>query len=203
VPADIDVRPVRHRDVRTAGQVLARAFFDDPVTAWMVPDSGTRAKGLRRGFTTLGRLHFLPRGGSEVATRQGEIGGATMWDPPGQRKSSRLEQLLMMPGMLWAFGRRAPAMEQLMELMEENHPEEPHWYLMIIGTDPTVRGAGFGQALMNSRLQRCDEEHAPAYLEASKPELPAYYMRFGFEVTGEIQLPNGGPKMWPMWRAAR
>ena len=22
-------------------------------------------------------------------------------------------------------------------------------------------------------------------------------MRFGFEVTGEIKLPNGGPSMWP------
>ncbi len=56
---------------------------------------------------------------------------------------------------------------------------------------------------MHSRLDRCDEENAPAYLEASKPELVPYYSRFGFEVTAQIKLPNGGPTMWPMWRAAR
>jgi predicted N-acetyltransferase YhbS len=84
--------------------------------------------------------------------------------------------------------------------MEANHPKEPHWYLMLLGTDPAVRGAGFGQQLMRSRLDRCDAEGAPAYLENSNPANEAYYLRFGFEVTGEMQLPNGGPKMWPMWR---
>jgi hypothetical protein len=56
---------------------------------------------------------------------------------------------------------------------------------------------------MRSRLDRCDAEHAPAYLENSNPKNDAYYQRFGFEVTGEIKLPDGGPSMWPMWRAAR
>ena len=56
---------------------------------------------------------------------------------------------------------------------------------------------------MRSRLDRCDAEDAPAYLENSKPENGPYYLRFGFEVTGEIKLPDGGPSMWPMWRAPR
>ena len=61
-------------------------------------------------------------------------------------------------------------------------------------------GKGYGQALMESRLDRIDAEHAPAYLESSKSENVAYYQRFGFEVTGEIVLSNGGPTLWPMWR---
>jgi hypothetical protein len=28
------------------------------------------------------------------------------------------------------------------------------------------------------------------------------YQSFGFEVTGEIRLPDG-PTLWPMWRKAR
>ena len=44
---------------------------------------------------------------------------------------------------------------------------------------------------MRSRLDRCDGEHAPAYLEASKAELVPYYQRFGFEQIGEIQIPDG------------
>jgi predicted GNAT family N-acyltransferase len=66
-----------------------------------------------------------------------------------------------------------------------------------------VRGKGFGQVLMESRLDRVDAEHAPAYLESTKHENIAYYQRCGFEVTGEIVLPEGGPTMWPMWRAPR
>ena len=86
--------------------------------------------------------------------------------------------------------------------MQAVHPEEPHWYLAIIGSDPTVRGSGCGHALMRSRLDRCDAEHAPAYLESSNPDNIPYYNRFGFEVTGEIVMPDG-PTLWPMWRQPR
>jgi predicted GNAT family N-acyltransferase len=109
----------------------------------------------------------------------------------------------MKPTFVTAFRSRIVAAQKVADVMKESHPEEPHWYLMIIGTDPSVRGKGFGQALMRSRLDRCDDEHAPAYLEASKPELVPYYQRFGFEVSGEINLPDGGPNMWPMWRTPR
>ena len=109
----------------------------------------------------------------------------------------------MMPSFLLAMGGRTARGRQIAELMKKRHPSEPHWYLAVIGSDPTVRGGGFGQALMQSRLDRVDAEHAPAYLESSNPDNIPYYMRFGFEVTGEIELPDGGPSMWPMWRAPR
>ena len=56
---------------------------------------------------------------------------------------------------------------------------------------------------MESGLLRCDADYAPAYLESSNPENIGYYERFGFRVTGEIQLPDGGPSLWPMWRDPR
>jgi GNAT superfamily N-acetyltransferase len=195
--------PTRRPDIRELSGVLGRAFYDDPVTVWMLPNNNARAKAMPRAFAAMARHHFLAGGGAEVASRDGVIGGATLWDPPGRWQTTPREEWLMKPGFLWAFRSRVRSTEQLLELMKDNHPEEPHWYLMIIGTDPTVRGAGFGQQLMRSRLDRCDQEHAPAYLEASKPDLVPYYSRFGFEVTGEITLPDGGPKMWPMWRNPR
>ena len=110
---------------------------------------------------------------------------------------------MMIPGILLAMGGRTARGRQIAELMKTQHPEEPHWYLAVIGSDPNVRGGGFGQALMRSRLDRVDAEHAPAYLESSKFDNIAYYERFGFEVTGEITLPDGGPMLWPMWRQPR
>jgi predicted N-acetyltransferase YhbS len=107
-----------------------------------------------------------------------------------------------MPGLLMAFGSSLQRGLVVEEMMKEVHPEEPHWYLAIIGSDPNVRGKGYGQALMRSRLDRCDAEHAPAYLESSNPDNVPYYQRFGFEVTGEIAVPDG-PTLIPMWRPAR
>ena len=199
----IDVRPLGRNDVRDAARVLANAFYDDPVTSWMLPDDSSRLKALTRAFAPLARHHFVPRAGSEVGVRDGTVGAATLWDPPGQRKHGLVEQLITTPTMLWAFRTRVPASMRVMELMEKHHPEEPHWYLMLLGSDPSVRGAGFGHALMRSRLDRCDAEGSPAYLENSNPKNESYYLRFGFEIIGEIKLPDGGPPLWPMWRTPR
>ena len=198
-----EARPARKADIRALSQTLGRAFYDDPVTMWMLPDDGLRAARLPRLFATLTRHHHLAGGGVEVACDETAIGAAALWDPPNRWQHSARAQLGMLPSLIRTFGVRTPGARELIELMKRHHPEEPHWYLAVIGSDPTVRGKGYGQALMRSRLDRCDAEHCPAYLESSKPENVPYYERFGFTVTGEITLPNGGPTLWPMWRAPR
>jgi len=196
------VRPATRRDVPAMSRTLGRAFYDDPVMMWMLPDADVRKRKLHKLFASLTTHHHLARGGVEVATDGDGIGGAALWDPPGEWKTTRAEELRAMPGLLLAFGTSLRRGLEVEELMKAAHPEEPHWYLAIIGSDPDVRGEGFGQALMSSRLDRCDAEHAPAYLESSNPDNVPYYQRFGFEITGEIAVPNG-PKLIPMWRQAR
>jgi predicted N-acetyltransferase YhbS len=199
----IELRPARRSDIPALGRVLARAFQDDPVFRWLVPDAGTRAAVTPGFFAAMTRHHFLSGGGVEVAHSDNVIGGATLWDPPGRWQQQPHEQLAMLPAVLRAFRGRLGAARALSEEMKKNHPEEPHWYLAVIGSDPTVRGAGYGQALMHSRLERCDAEGAPAYLESSHPDNIPYYQRFGFDLMGEFPAPGGGPSLWPMWRQPR
>ena len=85
----VDVRPARKPDVRELAGVLGRAFYDDPVTMWMIPNNNERAKAMPRVFATMTRHHFLAGGGAEVASRDGVIGGAALWDPPGRWKMAR------------------------------------------------------------------------------------------------------------------
>jgi hypothetical protein len=55
---------------------------------------------------------------------------------------------------------------------------------------------------MRPVLEVCDRDAMPAYLEATSEGNKRLYLRHGFEVTGEIKLPDG-PSMWPMWRTPR
>jgi GNAT superfamily N-acetyltransferase len=208
-------RPATPADINALSQTLGRAFFDDPVMCWMLPNADLRRRKLHRLFAALTRHHHLPRGGVEVASVRSPgslrscppdgdgIGGAALWDPPGEWQSIRGEEFRAIPGLFLAFGMALRRGLAVTELMKKVHPEEPHWYLAIIGSDPDVRGKGVGHVLMQSRLDRCDAEHAPAYLESSNPANVPYYQRFGFEATGEITLPDGGPSLIPMWRRPR
>jgi GNAT superfamily N-acetyltransferase len=199
----VDVRPAARADIGELSRVLARAFFEDPVTRWEVPDDKVRRTKLHHLWAALIRHHHLAGGGVEVATHNGTISAAAVWDPPGRWDYRRRESLRMMPRLVWAFGWDQSRSEALTEAMKNVHPHEPHWYLAIVGSDPRIRPKGFGHALMRSRLDRCDAEGLPAYLESTNPDNVPYYRRFGFEVTGEIPLPLGGPNLVPMWREPR
>ena len=199
----IDVRPARRTDVPALAQVLGRAFREDPVMAWLQPDAAKRAAAFPGFFGAIARHHVLAGGGAEVATSDTGITAAALWDPPGRWGQHPREQIAMLPAVVRAFRGRLGVARALSDAMRAAHPEEPHWYLAIIGSDTAVRGGGHGGSLMRSGLDRCDAEGAPAYLESSNPDNIPYYTRFGFEVTGEIAMPGGGPPLWPMWRAPR
>jgi GNAT superfamily N-acetyltransferase len=171
--------------------------------SWLFTAPDRRRAGLPRFFAALTRHHLLAAGGVQVAAGEVGIGAAALGAPPGRWQETLREQAAMAPAMLRAFRGRLGAARELAERMKGVHPEEPHWYLAVIGSDPEVRGAGFGRALMEAGLQRCDAEGAPAYLESSNPENIPYYHRFGFDVIGEIAAPGGGPALWPMWRPPR
>lgn len=197
------VRPAQQADIGELAQTMAQAFNDDPIMAWILPDPKARPAKLNRLFATMTRHHHLAGGGVQVATDGEVIGAAALWDPPHRWRESRWTLLAQVPAFLRVFGFRSGRGRALQEAMHRVHPDEPHWYLSAIGSDPALRGRGFGQALMRSSLARCDGEYCPAYLESTKAENLPYYRRFGFAVTGEIVLPDGGPTLWPMWRDPR
>jgi ribosomal protein S18 acetylase RimI-like enzyme len=190
------VREATAADVPLLGRSLARAFDDDPVMTWLFPSPRRRPDQLARflGYEIRHRL-------GTVWTVDDHAGGA-VWAPPDRWRTPAGEVVRGLPFFLRLFGRRLPSALRLLGLVERHHPDEPHWYLAVLGTDPEHQGRGVGSALLAPVLARCDEEGLPAYLESSKRSNLAFYARHGFTVTGELTLP-GGPTVWPMWRAAR
>lgn len=192
-------RPATDDDVKPVAATLARAFDDDPVMIWLFGrDERRRRRRLRRFFRLEARRH---RAHGEVLTTD-DHAGAAYWDPPGRWRESWGDLLRSLPILGPAVGPRIPRAMRGLTLIEQAHPREPHWYLAMLGTDPPAQGRGVGSTLMQPILARCDQQGLGSYLESSKEQNIAYYGRFGYTVTGEIELPDG-PTIWPMWREPR
>lgn len=191
------IRKATTDDVPRLAQALARAFYDDPVFNWMIPDDSERMRRSEHGFALYLRSVYLPH--DECYATEGGA-GAALWLPPTKWHLGPMAQLRLAPGMVVAMGPRLPQVLRAISTIESNHPQKPHYYLPFVGVEPELQGRGIGTALLKPILDRCDQESMPAYLEASAPRNCACYLRQGFEVTEEFRFPKGGPPSWRMWR---
>jgi ribosomal protein S18 acetylase RimI-like enzyme len=192
----VTVRAATAADIPALSGALARAFHDDPVMNWLVP----RGEHLTRFFASELRHVYLPKG--FTYTTDGLEGGA-LWAPPGRWKTTTAEVVRSIPALLPVMGRHMVRGLRALGAVEKAHPRERHYYLGTLGTDCDHQGKGIGSALMTPVLERCDAEGVPAYLESSKEGNVPYYQRHGFDVTGTVDLPGGGPRVWLMWRDPR
>jgi GNAT superfamily N-acetyltransferase len=183
------------RDLPMLVETLVAAFVDDPAMTWLVPDGHRRLQILRAIFEIT--VDVNQPYGELYTTEPVPVAGA-IWVPPGcQPTGEHADQLVAW--YVEAAEENAERARAALELMDECHPQEPHDYLFLLGTRPEWQSRGLGSALLREVLERCDREGRPAYLEASSQRNRRLYLRHGFEVTGEIRLPDG-PSMWPMWR---
>lgn len=194
----IAIRRAGSEDVSVLAGALARAFQDDPVFQWVVPDAANRQARLPAMFTVFSEA-FLAHDDTYVA---GQGAGAALWAPAGAEPvpTDRLEEFG--DQMVAALADDADRGWEVQELLEEHHPEEPCSYLQFMGVVPEEQGRGIGSQLLETVLQRCDATGTPAYLEATSPDNRRLYERRGFEVVGEVTL-SRGPSLWPMWRDPR
>ena len=196
----MQVRRATTDDLAALTGALARAFMDDPVARWSCPREQLRMSVLE-GFhgARLRQLHPL----EEVWTTE-DRSSAALWAPPEQWHTSWRQDLALARCVARpALALRLPFTVSGLLGMERRHPRQPpHWYLAVLGTDPSEQGNGLGSAVLRPVLEQCDADGLGAYLESSKESNIAFYARHGFRVTGELRLPFG-PTMWPMWRDPR
>lgn len=182
-------------DSAEIARAIGLAFFDDPVSEFLIPDESKRAAAFGR-FAELAIDQF-GRDGATIVTSP--VQGAGIWQAPTPRTPGAWSQIWTAIRLGFLLGSGFSRAAQLNETMEANHYREPHWYLAILGVEPEAQGRGLGALLMQPLLDRCDTDGTDAYLESSKESNIPFYQRFGFEVTGELKVPNG-PTLWPMLR---
>lgn len=191
----VQVRPAGTADEAVAIDVVVLAFAADPVARWSWPDPQQFLRQFPRFVKAFAGQAFA-QGSAWCA--EGHA-GAALWLAPGvEPDSATLAELLLDTTPL----ERRDDIFGLIEQMGRYHPQEPHWYLPLMGVDPLRQGEGIGSALLQVSLAACDRDGLPAYLESTHPKNVPLYERHGFELLGTIQA-GKAPPMFPMLRRLR
>jgi ribosomal protein S18 acetylase RimI-like enzyme len=189
--------------IKTAGtngkrqivDVITLAFGTDPIARWVYPNSQQYLEYFPNFIRLFGGRAFE----TETAYYTKNFSAAALWLAPGTSPDEAALAALVQNTVSRDLQDEVFA---LLEQMGELHPAEPHWYLPLIGVDPTQQNKGFGSMLMQHALAVCDREELPAYLESSNLRNVTLYQRHGFELAGTIQV-GSSPPMFPMRRAPR
>jgi ribosomal protein S18 acetylase RimI-like enzyme len=187
-----------------ARAVLARAFQDDPLMAFITPDPLRRARLLPGFFETT--LRYCLRYGAVYTTPQLE--GVACWLPPGNTTPKPwgiLSSGIHVSPFLLGLGglRRIALSEGYAVRLHAQLARGRHWYLWVLGVDPARQRKGVGSALVEVVLRQADDEGLPCYLETQNPRNLDFYRRFGFQVASQGAIPGGaGLQIWALLRAA-
>ena len=181
--------------------LMAAAFDQDPVSAWLFPDAPSREGTQRRFFALFLDMAF--EAGEVYTTESGH--GVTLWlsvDPADE--GDEVAAAVFGERMERALGPHADRFAVLGALMDAAHPShEEHQYMPFIAVAPPHQGTGIGTRLLADRLALLDSTGTASYLEASCPRNQNLYERLGFRKIGApIDLPGGSQQLIPMWRPA-
>lgn len=182
-----------HRAAAVA--TLAAAFMDDPALSWIVPDPSERVRRLPLMFDWLFDDHL--RHGRILGTPDCAV--VTMWRMPG--KVHHHDPLW--PPLLWRliriFGGNLLRGSRVGDAIGAHVPKgEDRWYLRYAGVRPDSQGKGLGGLAIRAGLAEAARGRLGACLETATPGNVGIYLRLGFAVAEEWDVPRGGPHFWTM-----
>lgn len=199
-PAAVRIRQAVPDDVDAVAGALGAAFVGDPWIAWIVTADRHQDRITALQVSLLTAVG-IPHGEVWLAEQEGAIAGAALWlradhpVPPAAWAQVAAIETALMGDCHSRAGTAAAATRHL-------RPVTPHHLLATLGVVAAARGRGIGSALLAPVLARADAEGVDAYLETSTERNLRFYARLGFEVSGHVVVPGGGPPVWGMTRRA-
>ncbi len=191
-PEPPSIRRAAESEMELVVDILAEAFADDPVLLWLSDDPSFP----RFIFQIMVDL-FRPEGGILVDSSGS---AAALYMPFGQRTPSAVTPAIAFRSLL-CFGPRFLLRGLRVDrLYNHHHYQADHVYVFAIGNRSSVRGRGYGSALMKHLLAEAGADRHPVYLENSKPRNVPFYSKFGFVAQNTFLLPAGGPPVDAMLR---
>lgn len=186
--------------VKEASTLLCRAFYQDPLVQYIVPDEARRTHVLPPFYRLV--VRYALRYGEVYTTP--EVEGVACWLTPGNTAVSTWRLLRVAPTALFSFS----LSEQGRNIIYSRYTDEvharvisrPHWYLWGLGVEPSCQHQGIGSQLIRSILARADQDGLSCYLETTTEVNVAFYEKHGFSVVSDGVVPDTTLRIWGMRR---
>lgn len=199
----MDIRKATAADHPVLIDTLVQAFFKEEFGNWalQLQHLPHQKKLQRLSLYYALQLQTMAQPFNEVYCNQDQTAVA-LWIPPHQWDFNLKQQLALLPKLL----RIVPPLHlykvlKVIDLVQQHHPKAAHYYLQLIGVQPTFQGQGWSRKVLQPILQRADQEQLPCYLETATADNVALYRHYGFEVLYHLHdLPYAAPAIWGMWR---
>lgn len=185
-----------HRSAAVA--TLAAAFQTDPAVSWIIPDAAERARRLPRMFAWLWDDH--ERHGMALGTP--DCAAVTLWRLPGKVHHHDALWPAEVVRLLNIFGRRIMRASKVGDAIGAHLASGEDWfYLRYAGVRPDAQGQGLGGLTIRAGLAQAEAAGMPALLETATESNVGIYLRLGFAVHEEWDVPaSGAPHFWSMSR---
>src|SRR6266568_15908 len=186
---------------KQASEVMGKAFLNDPLWKYLVPDEARRALAVLLSMNILVRYSLLY--GKTYTTPT--LDGVACWLPPGETTPSfsRLVRIGIRsaPSQLgWTGFRRYIAIENYCGKVHKRIVPGTHWYLWGLGVKSSRQGQGIGGMLMQPVLALADIDRLSCYLETMNEKNVPFYERYGFRVVSDGAVPRHRLRAWAMLR---
>lgn len=199
------IEPVGTASTREIAGVLGRAFADNPVSRACLAHCTAQQRLARVTALNAGLVDAARRAGRIELVRDGAaITGAQLSFAPGAWPLDLRGWLAMARGALATGWRGTERYIRYDQHVSTLHPTGPHFYLWVLGVDPSAQGRGIGSALLRAVIARSESAGLPIYLETDRESSVLLYRRHGFEVERDVTTASlGALRTWTMLRHPR
>jgi len=199
-----DFRLLTLSDVEQAARVIAQAYVDDPLCAFMLPIRGTRTKTLYKFFRVMGEVSITHQRGYGVGD---PLHGVAYWKFPNQESMSisvkSIGKFLPLLLTLYPVGLvRARAVLNRIDTLHKKYADQPHFYLDNLAVLPSARGQGAASKLIRPFLEKADSQSVLAYTDTVTRANVPLYEHFGFGCVEESAVAGTGITVWALRRPA-
>jgi len=192
---------LQRSQIEPAAQMLARAFHNDPLCSYFIPNEVARRNLLPHIFKL--RLRFGISQGEVYATSP-NLEGVAVWlpDKADMTHLSMVENgvISLLPKLgIRTIYRLFLAYRFITRVRKRCTPSR-YWHLSPLGVDPNSQGQGYASALLRPMLTRLDHQQLPCYIESQNEKNIGIYLHYGFRIVDNIIIPSTGIAHWCMIR---
>ncbi|MFX1296567.1 MAG: GNAT family N-acetyltransferase [Promethearchaeota archaeon] len=188
--------------VEEAGEILARAFYNNPGFIYLIPDDSERKMKLKYVFEYIIRYAVLY---GEVYAPSSKLEGIAGWLSSENAYKTRERQIRsggreVVSKIGMDFYKKSKPYEEFTDLVHKRNAPFKHWYLAPLGVDPIFQGKSYAGVLLKAMFERAKQELLPIYLETNTEKNVSIYEHYGFQILEDTIVPDTDIHLYAMLR---